>query len=156
MTLGDLLAGLVTPALLSAPPITTTPSSPVTAVAYDSRRVTPGTVFVALRGLKADGAQFAPQAVARGAIAVVAETEPNTAIQVPWVVVPDARLALAYLADRLTTAGRHHGDERKDDDRVLASVDLRSRRYALWAAWNRRLQPGSGGHRGHANDPRIG
>ncbi len=100
MTLGDLLAGLVTPALLSAPPITTTPSSPVTAVAYDSRRVTPGTVFVALRGLKADGAQFAPQAVARGAIAVVAETEPNTAIQVPWVVVPDARLALAYLADR--------------------------------------------------------
>jgi UDP-N-acetylmuramoyl-L-alanyl-D-glutamate--2,6-diaminopimelate ligase len=67
MTLGDLLAGLVTPALLSAPPITTTPSAPVTAVTYDSRRVTPGTVFVALRGLKADGARFALQAVARGA-----------------------------------------------------------------------------------------
>jgi UDP-N-acetylmuramoyl-L-alanyl-D-glutamate--2,6-diaminopimelate ligase len=101
MTLGDLLAGLVTPALLAAPPITTTPSAPVTAVTYDSRRVTPGTVFVALRGLKVDGAQFAPQAVARGAVAVVAETEARTAIPVPWVVVPDARLALALLADRL-------------------------------------------------------
>ena len=101
MTLGELLAGLVTPALLSAPPIATTPSTPVTAVTYDSRRVTAGTVFVALRGLKADGAQFAPQAIARGAIAVVAETQPATAIQVPWVVVPDARLALAFLADRL-------------------------------------------------------
>jgi UDP-N-acetylmuramoyl-L-alanyl-D-glutamate--2,6-diaminopimelate ligase len=101
MTLGDLLAGLVTPALLSAPPITTTPSAPVTTVTYDSRRVTPGTVFVALRGLKADGAQFAPQAVARGAVAVVAETETRSPSPVPWVVVPDARLALALLADRL-------------------------------------------------------
>jgi UDP-N-acetylmuramoyl-L-alanyl-D-glutamate--2,6-diaminopimelate ligase len=101
MTLGDLLAGLVTPALLAAPPITTTPSAAVTAVTYDSRRVTPGTVFVALRGLKVDGAQFAPQAVARGAVAVVAETEARTGIPVPWVVVPDARLALALLADRL-------------------------------------------------------
>ena len=101
MTLGDLLAGLVTPALLSAPPITTTPTAPVTAVTYDSRRVSPGTVFVALRGLKADGAQFAPQAAARGALAIVAETEPRSAIQVPWIVVPDARLALAILADRL-------------------------------------------------------
>ena len=101
MTLGDLLAGLVTPALLSAPPVTTTPSAQVTAVTYDSRRVTPGMVFVALRGLKADGAQFAPQAVARGAVAVVAETEPRSPSQVPWVVVPDARLALAVLADRI-------------------------------------------------------
>jgi UDP-N-acetylmuramoyl-L-alanyl-D-glutamate--2,6-diaminopimelate ligase len=101
MTLGDLLASLVTPALLSTPPITTTPAAPVTAVTYDSRRVTPGTVFVALRGLKADGAQFAPQAIGRGAVAVVAEAEPQQPAQVPWVVVPDARLALAFLADRL-------------------------------------------------------
>jgi UDP-N-acetylmuramoyl-L-alanyl-D-glutamate--2,6-diaminopimelate ligase len=103
MTLADLLAGLVTPALLSAPPITATPSAPVTAVTYDSRRVVPGTVFIALRGLKADGTQFAPQAVARGAVAVVAETEPRSPSPVPWVVVPDARFALALLADRLYT-----------------------------------------------------
>ena len=39
----------------------------MSAIAYDSRRVTPGAVFVALSGLKADGAAFAAQAVARGA-----------------------------------------------------------------------------------------
>ena len=153
MTLGDLLAGLVTPALLSAPPITTTPSAPVTTVTYDSRRVTPGTVFVALRGLKADGAQFAPQAVARGAVAVVAETETRSPSPVPWVVVPDARLALALLADRLH--GHPSGELKvvgitgtngKDDDGVFAAVDFRSRRHALRPAWNRRLQPRTAGH----------
>jgi UDP-N-acetylmuramoyl-L-alanyl-D-glutamate--2,6-diaminopimelate ligase len=101
MTLGDLLAGLVTPALLSAHSLTPMPSTAVTAVAYDSRRVTPGSVFVALRGQKADGAQFAPQALARGAVAVVAETPAPGPTPVPWLVVPDARLALALLADRL-------------------------------------------------------
>jgi UDP-N-acetylmuramoyl-L-alanyl-D-glutamate--2,6-diaminopimelate ligase len=57
-------------------------------------------VFVALRGLKADGASFAPQAAARGAVAVVAETPRPAGIEVPWLVTPDARLALARLADR--------------------------------------------------------
>ena len=45
---------------------------PCTGVAYDSRAVTPGAVFVALQGLHADGARFAPQAVSAGAAAVVA------------------------------------------------------------------------------------
>ena len=46
----------------------------VTSVTSDSREVARGSVFVALRGLKADGAAFARDAIARGAIAVVAET----------------------------------------------------------------------------------
>ena len=50
----------------------------VTAVAYDSRQVKPGAVFFALRGVNADGARFAPQAIASGAIAVVAETVAET------------------------------------------------------------------------------
>ena len=75
MTVVELLAALVQPALLSAPPAVPTPSaSTVTAVVYDSRRAMPGAVFVALRGQKDDGARFAPQAVARGAVLVVAET----------------------------------------------------------------------------------
>ncbi len=49
------------------------PATPVTAVAYDSRRVVAGAVFVALRGLKADGAGFVPQARARGASLIVGE-----------------------------------------------------------------------------------
>ena len=72
----------------------------VTAIASDSRAAQPGAVFVALRGQKADGAAFAPQAVARGAIAIVAETPRPEGIDTPWLQVGDARLALALLADR--------------------------------------------------------
>jgi UDP-N-acetylmuramoyl-L-alanyl-D-glutamate--2,6-diaminopimelate ligase len=70
----------------------------VSSVAYDSRQVTPGALFVALRGVNADGARFAAQAIANGAIAIVAETAPPAGIAVPWVQVPSARAALAQLA----------------------------------------------------------
>ena len=69
-----------------------------TGVTYDSRRAGPGSVFVALRGLKTDGVDFVPQAVAAGAAVVVAEREAPAPPGVPWVVVKDARLALAWLA----------------------------------------------------------
>ena len=69
-----------------------------TAVTHDSRRVTPGAIFVALRGLNVDGAAFAPQAIAAGAAAIVAGQPPATESAVPWIVVSDARVALALLA----------------------------------------------------------
>ena len=71
---------------------------PVTSVTYDSRQVKPGTVFVALRGVNADGARFASQAIANGAIAVVAETAPPPGVTTPWIQVPAARAALAELS----------------------------------------------------------
>jgi len=74
--------------------------TPVTAIAYDSRSVRPAAVFVALRGQKADGASFAAQAIARGAITVIAETPSPATVTVPWMQVRDARLSLALLADR--------------------------------------------------------
>jgi UDP-N-acetylmuramoyl-L-alanyl-D-glutamate--2,6-diaminopimelate ligase len=70
----------------------------VTSVAYDSRAVSLGAVFVALRGERADGAAFAGQAVANGAIAVVSAAEPPESFPVPWIRVGDGRLALALLA----------------------------------------------------------
>jgi len=70
---------------------------PCTGVAYDSRKVTPGSVFVALPGQKADGVLFAPQAIAAGAVAVVAEHQ-GADLRVPWIVVTNARLAVAHLA----------------------------------------------------------
>jgi UDP-N-acetylmuramoyl-L-alanyl-D-glutamate--2,6-diaminopimelate ligase len=70
----------------------------VTAIAYDSRQVQPGAVFVALRGVNADGARFVPQAIAQGAIAVVAETAAPVGTAVPWLHVSSARAALAELA----------------------------------------------------------
>ncbi|HEX6051684.1 MAG TPA: Mur ligase family protein, partial [Gemmatimonadaceae bacterium] len=72
----------------------------MSAIVYDSRRAINGSVFVALRGLKADGTQFVGQATERGAVAVVAESEPPPDVRTPWIVVSDARLALALLADR--------------------------------------------------------
>ncbi len=63
---------------------------------YRSQDVTPGGLFVAIRGLTADGHDFAGDAVRRGAVAVVAETP----VHVPAAVVrvSDSRRALADLA----------------------------------------------------------
>jgi UDP-N-acetylmuramoyl-L-alanyl-D-glutamate--2,6-diaminopimelate ligase len=69
-----------------------------TAVTHDSRRVGRGAIFVALVGLKANGAVFAPQAIAAGASAIVAESPASADATVPWIVVNDARLALAWLS----------------------------------------------------------
>lgn len=100
MTAGELLHGfaqMLPPAERPAIPAAAALAGFCPGVTYDSRRVMPGTVFVALRGLKADGLAFVPQAVAAGAAAIVAE-EPPLDVAVPWVRVPDARLALALLA----------------------------------------------------------
>jgi UDP-N-acetylmuramoyl-L-alanyl-D-glutamate--2,6-diaminopimelate ligase len=101
MTIGALVETLAAEGLLPAPPGLPPESSGLaaTGVVYDSRRATPGSIFVALRGQKDDGARFAPQAAARGASVIVAETPAPEPPPAPWVTVPDARLALAVLAD---------------------------------------------------------
>ena len=73
-------------------------STPVTGIAYDSRHVQPGDVFVALRGQHADGAAFAPEAIARGAVAVIAQEHAPPTAAVAWVPVTNTRVALAALA----------------------------------------------------------
>ena len=78
------------------------PDVEVTALALDNRRVQPGTVFFCVRGFTRDGHDFAPDAVARGAVALVVD-HPLT-LGVPEVVVEDVRAAMAPAAARL------HGD----------------------------------------------
>ncbi len=73
----------------------------VTAVTYDSRQAGPGAVFVALRGVNADGASFARDALNRGAVAVVSEVSAPRGVTQPWIQVPDARLSLAALSATL-------------------------------------------------------
>jgi UDP-N-acetylmuramoyl-L-alanyl-D-glutamate--2,6-diaminopimelate ligase len=63
-------------------------------VCADSRQVRPGYVFVAVKGLRQDGHGFLQDAIARGAVAVVAEDAVTCAV--PCVRVPDARIALAH------------------------------------------------------------
>lgn len=70
----------------------------VSGIAYDSRRVNAGDVFVALKGQHADGTAFARQALERGAVAVVSEQPAPAGVHVPWAIVGDARVALAELA----------------------------------------------------------
>jgi UDP-N-acetylmuramoyl-L-alanyl-D-glutamate--2,6-diaminopimelate ligase len=74
---------------------------PVSNVTQDSRTVTAGTLFVALRGESFDGNRFAEQAAAAGATAVVSEDPPSPLPGgAAWVTVSDPRRALAVLARR--------------------------------------------------------
>jgi UDP-N-acetylmuramoyl-L-alanyl-D-glutamate--2,6-diaminopimelate ligase len=75
------------------------PSVLVRGITQDSRRVTSGDLFVAISGFDRDGREFVPDAVRRGAVAVVAEGDVST--EVPLAVVPNARAALADLAAAL-------------------------------------------------------
>ena len=69
-------------------------------VAFDSRTVKPGDVFVALAGSQADGARFIGDAVAKGAVAVVSgEARPDDLdATVAFAKVDDPRLALSLAA----------------------------------------------------------
>ena len=73
------------------------PSAEVHDLSYDARAVVPGALFFAVPGERADGHDFAPEAVERGAVAVVVERELELAL--PQVVVRDARAAMAPAAD---------------------------------------------------------
>lgn len=69
----------------------------ITSIAYDSRQVKPGALFIALKGEKVDGAAFVEKAVAAGAEAVVSETS-EFRTRATNVTVADARNAMADLA----------------------------------------------------------
>lgn len=69
----------------------------LTGVSIDSRRVQQGQLFVALRGAHFDGHAFIPEAVARGASAIVC-SDAASDISVPQLVVPDTLEALTMIA----------------------------------------------------------
>jgi UDP-N-acetylmuramoyl-L-alanyl-D-glutamate--2,6-diaminopimelate ligase len=97
MKLGALAGSLEGP--LSLPP--DWQDREVLDIAYDSRKVRPGSLFVAVRGFHSDGHLFILQAVKQGAVAVVAERHNGTATatNTPQIVVEDSRRALALLAN---------------------------------------------------------
>jgi UDP-N-acetylmuramoyl-L-alanyl-D-glutamate--2,6-diaminopimelate ligase len=68
----------------------------VRAIAYDSRKVKEGSLFVAIPGFHRDGTDFIPEAVKAGAVAVVAQRKVRS--KAPVIVASDARVALADLA----------------------------------------------------------
>jgi len=93
MRLGDLLRGLQIPGMGAEAGVE------ISAIAYDSRRVQPGSLFFAIKGEKADGHAFIPKALERGAVAIVSEREaPPTLGATRWIQVPKIRRALAEAA----------------------------------------------------------
>lgn len=70
----------------------------VTGIAYDSRRVKPGDLFVAVSGLREDGHTFAADAVKRGAAAVALERPGPMPAGTPVLLVPSTRIGLAEIA----------------------------------------------------------
>ena len=64
-------------------------------VAYDSRKVTAGCLFVAISGFATDGNRFIPMAMEKGAVAVVTAKKPEG--NVPYILVESDRLALALI-----------------------------------------------------------
>lgn len=69
------------------------PDTCVSGICYDSRKVKPGDVFIAVSGFATDGNRFIPSALAKGACAVITARKPEE--DVPYVLVKDDRLAMA-------------------------------------------------------------
>src|SRR4051812_38855159 len=74
------------------------PDVVVTGLTFDNRLVGPGTLFFCVPGFTRDGHDFAPDAVARGAVALIVERP--LGLGVPELVVEDVRAAMASIAAR--------------------------------------------------------
>ncbi len=81
------------------------PAAPVRDVALDSRRAGPGSLFVALPGARADGHDFAADAAARGAVAMLGQ-RPVAALPTVLVADPAAALAALGVASRRRSSAR--------------------------------------------------
>ncbi len=105
MKLKELLEGIE---VLEA---TADPELEIGAVAYDSRKVTAGSLFVAISGFASDGNRFIPMAMEKGAAVVVTAKKPEE--DIPYVLVRSDRYALAMIgtnfyghpADTMTMIG---------------------------------------------------
>ncbi|MGV8073918.1 MAG: UDP-N-acetylmuramoyl-L-alanyl-D-glutamate--2,6-diaminopimelate ligase [Syntrophobacteraceae bacterium] len=74
------------------------PKTSVRRLAYDSRRIEAGDLFIAIQGTRLDGRKFILDATRRGANVIVSEGTPENGMQATFVRVPDARKALARLS----------------------------------------------------------
>lgn len=77
-------------------------------VTHDSRQAGDNTLFVAVRGLTADGNRFVPDVMRRGAIGVISELERPADFAGAWLQVEDARVALAEAANVVHGEPSHH------------------------------------------------
>ena len=93
MKLADLLQGV------TVYQATANMDTEITDVVYDSRKVTPGCLFVAVTGFVSDGNRYIAKALESGAAAVVTAVQPQE--EIPYVLVESDRLALAKIGANL-------------------------------------------------------
>ncbi len=101
----------------------------IASITCDSRQVMEGSLFVAYPGVAVDGHDFVPQALEKGAVAVVAERKIR-GLGAPFVVVPNGREALAHLsaawygfpARKLTVVGVTGTDGKTTTCNLLHSI----------------------------------
>jgi UDP-N-acetylmuramoyl-L-alanyl-D-glutamate--2,6-diaminopimelate ligase len=71
----------------------------ISGIIFDSRKVTAGCLFVALRGTRTDGHEFIKQAISDGATAIICETIPEESEKnISWIVTHDSATALGLAA----------------------------------------------------------
>ena len=94
MNLGEILSGVA----LHQPLAPELAQVEIAAIEFDSRRVSAGTLFFAFPGSKADGRQFADDALAHGAVAVISESPAPPEFAGRWLQVTHGRQALSLAA----------------------------------------------------------
>ena len=86
---------------LDAPQVVGADQLAIGQIVSDSRRVVPGSLFVAVRGVAVDGHQYIASAIEKGAVAIVCEEFPEAlADKVTFIVVKDSAYALGMLLSR--------------------------------------------------------
>ncbi len=91
--LSDILTGLPFTELQGAADVE------ITAVVFDSRKVVPGSLFVAVRGTQVDGHNYIEKAIQMGAAAIICEELPgHTAVEVDFIMVADSAVALGIVS----------------------------------------------------------
>lgn len=94
-TLIDILSGVK----ISEKPANFNETTPITSVVFDSRKVVPGSLFVAISGEKANGHDYLKMAEEKGAAALlVQQPEAARGLSLPWVAVNDSQEALGICA----------------------------------------------------------
>ncbi|MBT9146780.1 MAG: UDP-N-acetylmuramoyl-L-alanyl-D-glutamate--2,6-diaminopimelate ligase [Syntrophomonadaceae bacterium] len=70
----------------------------ISGIAYDSRKVEKGYLFICVRGEKLDGHEFNYEAVQKGAVAILGEEEVESRAEIARIIVSNARIALAQIS----------------------------------------------------------
>ena len=70
----------------------------IKAITYDSRKVKPGTLFIAISGMQDDGHKYIPQAIENGAVAILSNGRKPITKKIPILQVKDPRKAMSQIS----------------------------------------------------------